>query len=410
MATFAYKGINIEGTLISGTFDAENTEAADVALASKDLTILSVARVSELSARLSFLSGGVKRRDVIEFTRNLATVLKAGISMLDGLGDIAQATEKKALRDTIYDIKDRILSGSTLSDALDANGQGRGRARRAHAFPDILVRMARIGEETGRLELSLTEVADHLQRLDDLSGTVKRALMYPVFVLVVIGGVLIFWLTYVMPKLISVVVDMGVKMPLATRIVIALSDALKSRWYLLPLVVLALVALLIVARKKESFRYYYDSVKLRLPIVRLFVFYRNLAAFSEQMSILTVAGITVDRSLTVVGDSMGSEVFKRALYRVRDRILAGSRISEAVREQTVFPKMVARLIDVGETTGNLSDQFAFIFDFYSKRLDDVSEKLGKLIEPIMMSVVGLIFVFMMIAILLPMYEVIGKFK
>jgi len=114
--------------------------------------------------------------------------------------------------------------------------------------------------------------------------------------------------------------------------------------------------------------------------------------------------------LTIVGDSMGSEVFRKALYRVKERILAGGRISEGVREQAIFPKMVARLIDVGETSGNLSDQFAFLSDFYSKRLHDVSEKLGKLLEPVMMSIVGAIFVFMMMAILLPMYEVIGKFK
>jgi type II secretory pathway component PulF len=343
----------------------------------------------------------VTRRDVIEFTRNLATMLRAGISIVDGLEDIAQATEKKPLKNAIYDIKDRILAGSTLSDALDAN---------ARSFPDVLTRLVRIGEETGRLELSLTEVADHLQRLDDLSATVKRALMYPIFVLVVIGGALIFWLVYVMPKLLSVVTEMGVKMPLATRIMLAVSDTVRSRWYVLPVILIGIIFGLRAAKKKESVRYYYDLVKLRLPIIKLFVFNRNLASFSEQMNILVVAGITIDRALTVVGDSMASEVFKRALYRIKERILAGSRISEAVREQTLFPKMVARLVDVGETSGNLSDQFAFIADFYSKKLHDVSEKLGKLIEPIMMSVVGVIFIFMMMAILLPMYEVIGKFK
>lgn len=401
MASFAYKGIDLDGALIKGMVDAEDSDVAATALAAKDLTVLSVKKASELSARLGFLAGKVMRRDVVEFARNLATVLRAGIPMLDGLEDIAQTSEKKPLRNAIYDIKNRVLSGSTLSDAFEANHR---------SFPDVLRRMVKIGEETGRLELSLTQVADHLQRLEDLSHTVKQALMYPIFVLVVIGGALIFWLVYVMPKLILVVVDMGVKLPLPTRIMLAVSEMLKSRWYLLPLIALAVLAGLRAAKKKESVRYYYDSLKMRLPLVKLFTFNGNLASFSEQMNILVVAGITIDRALTIVGDSMGSEVFRKALYRVKERILAGGRISEGVREQAIFPKMVARLIDVGETSGNLSDQFAFLSDFYSKRLHDVSEKLGKLLEPVMMSIVGAIFVFMMMAILLPMYEVIGKFK
>jgi type II secretory pathway component PulF len=405
MATFAYKGIDVEGTLINGSIDAASLDAARLDLASKDVTVLALKEASELSKRLSLLGGRVARRDVIELARSLATVLKAGISLLEGLGDIAQATEKKALRSAILEIRERILAGSTLSEAI-----GKGTAGRASVFPDILTRMVRIGEETGRLELSLSEVADHLQRLDDLAATVKRALMYPIFVLVVIGGALIFWIVYVMPKLLSVIVEMGVQMPLATRLMVVLSDSMRAYWYLLPVLAIGLFFGVRTARKKESVRYYCDLASMRLPVVKLFVFNGNLASFAEQMGILTLAGITIDRALTVAADSMGSEVFKRALHRIQERILAGSRISDAVREHAIFPKMVPRLIDIGETSGNLSGQFAFISDFYGKRLRDVSEKLGKLIEPLMMSVVGVIFVFMMIAILLPMYEVIGKFK
>jgi len=401
MATFAYKGIDPNGSLVTGRIDAENLDAANTVLAVKHLVILSIRKASEVSARLSSHLNRLAKRDVIELARSLATILRAGISLLDGLDDIGQATENKVLKNTVYDVKDRILSGSTLSEALGANKR---------VFPDVLVKMVRIGEETGRLELSLTEVADHLQRIEDLSHTVKRALMYPVFALVVITGALAFWLIYVMPKLIAVIAAMGVKLPLSTRVMMEVSYAVRSHWYLLPIIALALFVGIKAAKKNGSVRYYYDLTKMRLPIVRPFVFNRNLAALGEHMSLLVVAGITIDRALTIVGDSMGSEVFKRALYQVKHRILGGSRISEAVKEQSAFPRMVARLIQVGETSGNLGDQFSFISEFYGKKLNEASEKLGKLIEPVMISFVGAVFIIMMIAILVPMYEVIGKLK
>jgi len=234
--------------------------------------------------------------------------------------------------------------------------------------------------------------------------------MYPLFVLTTIGAALIFWLVYVMPKLLAVITQMGVPMPLATRLMLVASNMVRSYWYILPFAIGALLVAIKAARKKEMVRYYYDMVKMRLPIIKLFVINKHLASFAEQMKIMVVAGITIDRALTVASDSVGSEVLKRALVRVKERILSGSRISEAIRENGVFPKMVVRLIDVGESSGNLSDQFAFLSDYYTEKLNDVSEKLGKMIEPLMMAVVGGIFALMMTAILLPIYEVVGKFK
>jgi type II secretory pathway component PulF len=401
MTTFVYKGINENGAVVSGTIDSVDLEYATLALSSKNLFVLKLKQSSEIAGKISLIFGRVKRRDIVEFSRNLASELKAGISMLDGLEDLALATDKKALKNATLDIKDRILSGSTLSDALAANGR---------IFPDILGRMTTIGEETGRLELSLMNVADHLQRLEDLSGTVKRALMYPIFILVVVTGALIFWLVYVMPKMLAVIAEMGVTMPLATRIMMVVSDETRHKWYLLPLVITGLLLALKGAVRNPSARYFFDRLLLHVPLVKAFLLNKRVASFAEQTSILIVAGITIDRALSVVADSTGSEVFKRALTRIRDRILSGSRISDAIRQEPVFPKMVSRLVDIGETSGNLSDQLEFLSTFYGKRLNDLSERLGKLIEPVMMVVVGAIFIFMIMAILLPMYEVIGKFK
>jgi type II secretory pathway component PulF len=401
MATFVYKGIDENGNMVNGTIDSTDLAYATQSLSVKNLFILKITPVNNITGRISFLSGKVTRRDVIEFARNMSSEMRAGIPMLDALEDIALATDKKALKDAVFDLKDRIMSGSTLSDALSANGK---------AFPDILPRMTKIGEETGRLELSLVQVADHLQRIDDLSGTIKRALMYPIFILIVISAALIFWLVYVMPKMLAVIKDMGVAMPLPTRIMLAISNGAQLYWYVVPIILIGFFLLLRAALKQESFRYYFDRILMNLPIVKSFINHKRLASFAEQTNILIVAGITIDRALDIVANSIGSEVFKRAILHVKEKILSGSRISDAIRQESVFPKMVARLVDVGETAGSLSDQFHFLSTFHGKRLDDTSERLSKMIEPVMMAVVGIIFIFMIMAILLPMYEVIGKMK
>jgi type II secretory pathway component PulF len=401
MATFAYKCIDENGAVVRGTIDSVDVRYATESLTSKNLLLLKIKQSSALVGKMSIFSGKVTRRDVVEFSRNLASELKAGISMLDALEDLALATDKMALKNAIFAMKERILSGSTLSDALAANGR---------VFPDILSRMTTVGEETGRLELSLTNVADHLQRLDDLSSTVKRALTYPIFVLVVITGALLFWLVYVMPKMLAVIAEMGVTLPLATRVMMVISDGAKSKWYVLPLVIVALFLALKAMLRNTAARHAIDRMLLHVPIAGSFLLNKQVASIAEQTSILIVAGITIDRALSIVAESTGSEVFKRAIVRVREKILSGSRISDAIRQESIFPKMVGRLVDVGETSGNLSDQLEFLSGFYGKRLNDLSERLGKLIEPVMMAVVGLIFIFMIMAILLPMYEVIGKFK
>jgi type II secretory pathway component PulF len=403
MALFAYKAINTNGAFRAGIVEADDLEEAQKSLASGKLSILSIGHANRLVQflRAGVFSGNIKRRDVIEFARNTSMVLKAGIPILDALEDMGQTTDKKALKDAILDIRGRITSGSTLSDALSANSR---------VFPDILIRIARIGEETGRLELSLMDVANHLQRLEDLAQAVKQALMYPVFVLMATGSALLFWIVYVMPKLFSIIKEMGVKLPIVTRMLLAVSAFAQSNWYLFPFLLIATIILIKVAKRKEVTRYYFDLILMKLPIVKLFIHSKLLAFFSEQMRIMVIAGLTIDRCFSVVSTSIGSEVFKRALGGIREKLLTGSHISDALKEYKIFPPMVIRMFHIGESSGNLDEQLAFLSDYYFKKLDSLSAKLSKMIEPVLMGIVGIVFLIMTIAMLLPIYDVVSKFK
>ena len=402
MSTFSYKAIDQDGVLKSGTADADTIEAVYNDLASRGLNVLDVAKASRLTSGIvrGLSSWKVKRSEIAEFAANLSVIMKAGVPILDALGDISHTLDNKYLMQVVDDIRERIQSGTSFSNAL---------AQHPGVFPDIFIRLATIGEETGRLEGSIAEVAEHLQKMEDLAGMVKRALIYPIFALVVTGGALAFWIIYVLPKIMAIIKDMGIPLSFITQLLFTVSNLMQSYWYAVLAVPVAVFIVLKALKQKEGTRFYVDFLKIKLPIVKQFVYNKLLAMFSEQLRILVVAGITIDRSLIIVGNAIGSEVFKRVLLRVRDQIMTGSRISDSMRQESIFPPLVTRMVDIGETSGNLDSQFGFLSNYYYKRLSDISEKLGKMIEPLLIAVVGVIFAVIIIGLLLPIYDVVVKF-
>jgi type II secretory pathway component PulF len=401
MNYYFYKAVNLDGSLIDGIVEAEDPVAVYEDLTAKSLRVLVVKKASKMAAKLRqhFASRGVKRLDIIECVRNLSVMLTAGIPLLSALEDSIEATENKSLKSALADAKKEIELGMNFSDAL---------SHQRGIFPDIFIRLTKVGESTGRLDKSLTDVADHLQRLEDLSQAIKRSLFYPVFAIVTTTGAMIFWFVYVLPKIMNVIQEMGVELPVITRVLMAVSNTISSYWYVIAGMVIALVITVLVMRTKEKTRYYYDLMLLKLPIVKLIIYNKLLALFTEQMRILIVAGLTIDRTLDIVAGVIDNLVFRRAILAVRENVLLGSRISDSLKEHKIFPPMVTRMVNAGERSGNLDTQFSFLSGYYIKRLDDISAKLGKMIEPILLSIVGIVFILILMAVLLPVYELVSK--
>ncbi|MBI5205203.1 MAG: type II secretion system F family protein, partial [Nitrospirae bacterium] len=179
-------------------------------------------------------------------------------------------------------------------------------------------------------------------------------------------------------------------------------------WHFIPILPFAVFIAIRMLNRKSSSKYYIDEIKLKLPIIKIVVYNKLLALFSEQLRILVVSGLTISRSFDMVAGVIGNEVFKRALLKIKDSISSGSRISDALREHIVFPSLVARMIDAGETSGNLDEQLAYLSGFYFKRLDDVSQKIGKMVEPVVITLVGVIFAVIIIGLLFPVYDLVIK--
>jgi type II secretory pathway component PulF len=400
MAFYSYTAVNSDGTLIKGSMEGSDTETVRDTIASFGLYVITLRKLSHYNSyiRKLVLTRSVRRPEIIEFAGNLSVMLKAGIPILKALSDIADGLENKYLQQTINSMRRKIEFGSSFSEA----------AACFNVFPDIFIRLSRVGEETGNLERSFSDVATHLEKMEDLSSSIKRALIYPAFAIVSTIGALLFWLVYVLPKVMEIFRNMSLALPLPTRILLHMSDFCRNYWYLLLITPVALLIFVKLLRRKEKIRYYMDLLMIRLPVIKHITYNRLLALFTEQIRILTVAGITIDRSLETISDVINNEVFKNSIGRIREEIALGSRISDAIGKEKVFPTLVTRMIDVGESSGNLDKQFAHLSEHYLKKLDDVSQKIGTMIEPIVIGVIGSLFALIIMGLLLPIYDLVAK--
>lgn len=401
MPFFSYTAVNNEGSVVRGALEGADIETVRDTVSSSGLYVIALRKSGSYGAYLHKLafSRSVKRTEIVEFSKNLSVMLKAGMPLLKGLGDIAESLDNKYFRETVNSMRRKIELGSGFSEA--ASGC-------ANVFPDIFVHLTMVGEETGSLDKSLSDVAEHLEKMEDLYSSIKRALIYPAFAIIATFGALLFWLVYVLPKVMGIFKDMNLALPLPTRILLFASDLTRSYWYLLMLVPAGVFFGIKMLRRRKRTLYLMDSLLIKLPVVKHVTYNMLLALFTEQMRILTVAGITVDRSLNIVSEVINNEVFRKAIEGVREEISLGSRISDAVGKQRVFPTLVKRMVDIGEASGSLDEQFGYLAEYYLKILDGVSQKIGKMIEPIVIGVIGFMFALIIMGLLLPIYDLVAK--
>jgi len=401
MPLFTYKAIGPHGEIVKGSIEGDDIDLAYNNISGAGLYILNIRRSNKFIRSFigRFKDRGIRPKDIIEFANNLSVMLKAGLPILTSLSDISETLENRGFRRRIIDIKRIIELGSSFSRALSYHKD---------IFPQVFIHLVSVGEETGQLDKSLSDVAMHLQRMEDLKSAIRRALMYPAFAVTATTGALIFWLVYVLPQVTGVFKDMGIKIPALTQALITVSGFVSANWYILLLAPLFILGVLKLLSEKESTKYYIDMAKLRIPIVKLIVFNRLQALFSEQLRIMLQAGLTIDRSFDILINVMHNAVFRRALLVVREDILQGSMIHEALRKHDIFSNLVTRLIDIGEKAGNLTEQLNYLSEEFIKRLNAISQRIEKLIEPIVIIVIGGIFLLIIAGVLFPVYDLVTK--
>jgi len=401
MGAYSYKAINSEGRVVKGTIRALDMSAVREYVLSSGLYLLKLKKLGRLSLYLekALTFDKIQTKDIIEFSRSIALMLRSGVPVVQAMAEIASSTDKSAFSEALLEIKHDIEGGASFSGAFE---------KQKGVFPHILIRLSKIGEETGRLDKSFEDAAAHLEKMSELYSTMKKALLYPVFAVVFTMAALLFWLIFVLPNVMKLFKGMNITLPLPTKILLISSNFCRGYWYVLVALPIVFALTITLLKRKSATRYYLDMALLKMPIMRHVSYNWLLTFFCEQLRILTGAGIPINRSMRVIHGAVNNEVMKRAIGRVGDEIESGGSISAALKREDVFPGLMVRLIAVGETSGSLEDQFTYLSEFYGVRLNDFSEKMGKMLEPIIISVVGVMFALIIMGLLLPVYDLVAK--
>ena len=342
----------------------------------------------------------VKRPVLAEMLSNIAVMLRSGLTLVTALKEAADSAEMPEVQGDIDDLIISIQGGVSFSDAA---------VNYPHIFPPTVQQLIRMGEETGQLDRMLKDAAEHLKRMHQIISDTKQALLYPAIVFLVMGGGLTFWFYYVVPKIVDLFSQMDVVLPPITLFLIAVSEFVRHHLAAVLLSVGA-VCLLIHASRSNSrrFRQLTDRLVLKLPLARTLVSASNLAFITEYFSMLLNAGIDILQSFQIIIESVGNEFYKEKLTAVRKGISNGDGIADCFKNANFFPNFVVRMIGVGEMSGSLTQQLDYVAREYRQKLNSLVATLGKLLEPLVLIVAGVFFAVIIIALLLPIYDLVGR--
>ncbi|MFZ5657481.1 MAG: type II secretion system F family protein [Pseudomonadota bacterium] len=399
MTQFRYRAVGEDGRVINGQAEALNLPELESRLARIGLSLI---RGREVKGGRGSRRGRVSARERIGFFVHMASLLRAGVPMIEALGDLRDSAESLTMRQLAGGLRDRIETGSGFSDALAAYPQ---------VFGTLIVGLVRAGEVTGKLPEVLEEIVESLKWADELAAQMKKAVAYPAFVSVVVTGVVFFLMIYLVPQLVTFLQTMGQELPLQTRILIGVSDFLVDWWYLvLGLPVLAGIATVQAAKRNREVRLRLDRLLLRLPLLGDIVKKIALARFANTFGLLYGAGITVLDALRHCEAAASNLDVREGIGRARALIAQGVTISEAFATIGLFPPLIIRMLRVGESTGDIDGSLRNVSYFYARDVREAIGRLQSLIEPVLTVVLGAILGWMMLAVLGPIYDTISKIR
>jgi type IV pilus assembly protein PilC len=404
MSTFVFKAMDVTGAKASGQVDADSKQVVADQLKSRGLIVLDIsAKHQSKEINLDFLQK-VKLTDLSIMTRQLATMISSGMTILRALYVLEAQTANKKLCETLVMVRKDVEAGLALSDAL---------ARHPKIFSQLFVAMAAAGETGGVLDSSLERVADQLEKEDSLRRQVKSAMTYPIVVATFAFGVLIALVTFLIPVFGGVFKsfpDSG-GLPPITKFTVGLSSVMTHQWYILIGVTAIIVFLFRRWKRSKRGKHQWDTFRLRIPLkIGDIVQKISIARWSRTLSALVSAGVPILQALDITGKTAGNDVIEDAMDKVIANVKAGGLISDPLKQLPVFPTMVSHMVGVGEETGALDQMLSKIADFYEDQVDAAVKSLTSILEPIMIILVGGIVGFIVISMYLPLFKVYDAIK
>jgi type IV pilus assembly protein PilC len=397
MPEYAYLAVDERGKRQKGVLSASSKGAAIAELKKRGLAAKSIAEKEKSIWQTEITIGKpVKMEDFVVFCRQFATLIRAGVSIVDAITILSNQSESKALSKALVEVADKLRKGTALSEAV---------ADFPKMFPPIFVNMVRAGETGGNLDEVLDQLARQFEKDHFTIEKVKSAMTYPIVVGIVAILSIAFLLIKVVPQFTGMLAAAGAEVPALTSWVISLSNSLVDEWYLWLLGILALILLWNILIRLDTGRYAVDYLKLRMPIFGILFRKAAIARFTRTLGSLFHSSVPVLQALTVVEKVIGNAVIARVINDSKESLRQGQRLSDPLRKSWVFPPLVTQMIAIGEETGALDQMLAKIADFYEADVENTVDKLKSLIEPLLLLVVASVVGTIIASILMPMFKI-----
>ena len=400
MAIFFYKAKKGPKEIVEGTVEAENRDGAILKIGNMGYVAVQVDLSKNGQKKESALRFGlfnrVRPKDLTVFTYQLATLVKAKVTLFEAINILSAQTENASLKSIIAYMSSELKDGKTLSEAM---------RKYPKVFPPLYINMIHSGELGGVLEETLIRLSRFREEEEDTKAKISSALAYPIFIIIV-GIVTVFLLlTFAIPRLVSLFSDMGQTLPLPTRILILISNGVRNYWW--GFLVVGIFATLIFKRKKavKKEKIFFDRIKLKIPIVGNFIKKAMLASFARTFGTLVVNSIPVFQAMEMIIPTINNEVFKKELEKVYEGIIDGLPFAKSMGNSEWFPPFMINMVVVAEKGGNLYEALIEIANFYEREVNKMMKTMTSLLEPIIISVMGLIIGFIVMAMLLPIFQV-----
>ncbi|MDK9694223.1 MAG: type II secretion system F family protein [Sulfurimonas sp.] len=357
---------------------------------------------SSMSSSIPSGRAKVSAYQIIEMMDNLHLVIKSGLPLHQGILDLAEDSDNKKFKNMMFHIADDINRGRSLSGAFTP-------------YKDIvgvmILNLMKIGEETGQLELTLKRGSTFLRRITELKKKAKSALIYPSFAFIAVMGAMLVWMIYVLPQMTGLFKEMNVELPALTIAMMSISDFLANYIGYMGLAIVFFVIIFKVLHKKyKKVRWHTDRLMLKIPVIRDVIVSFNTAFISEYLRLALISGIPIFSALETLGKNINNEVFQNALMEATKDVGRGSQLSNAFAKTEVFPLFCIRMMRVGENAGTLETQLEIVSNHYYERVDNFAENIGKIIEPIVLIIVGGFMAMVMVGLMGPMYDLLSNMK
>ena len=403
MPVYTYRARDRGGKVVTATMEAATEREVAASLRDKGMFVAEIkppAKGLNMEIKMPAFLDAPGLRDVTIFSRQFATVIAAGLPVVQSLNILQRQADKQGMKDALGKIRTDVETGLPLSDAL---------AKHPRIFNKLYVYLARAGEVSGNLDGILERVATYMEKQQAIRGKVRSAMTYPAVVLVIAVAVTFFLLTGIVPQFAQILDQLGGDLPLITQILVAVSDFLRYQWWLLLILLVAGIVGLGFYYRTNNGRHVIDRVLLRLPVLGTLVQKSAIASFSQTFGLLLKSGVNIVESIEITKGTAGNVIVEDILTETKDAVQRGEQISVTLMKYPlVFPPLVSSMVAIGEETGAIDAMLEKIAEFYEREVDEAVEGLTAALEPMLIVFLGVIVGFIVAGMFLPMFAIIGQ--